>query len=261
MELIKHEAEENKYETPILFIHGMWHGAWCWDEFIPFFTKKGFTCYSFNLRNHGVGRRPPKMRWIGIKHYLEDLNEAIKQIGDPILIGHSMAGYLLQKYLENNEPPMAIMVAPTPHKGNLRATLRFAKKYPNLFLKINLTMSMHWLVKSKDIYEYLFLTPGTEVDKNFDQLGDEAYRAYMDTMLFRLPKTRKIIKNVKNPDNILLLAAGSDSFFSVKEQKNTAEKYGINLKVFDGLGHNMMMGPGSDQVAEYIIGFIEKKQT
>jgi len=28
--------------TPLVFVHGAWHGAWCWDEFfLPCFADKG----------------------------------------------------------------------------------------------------------------------------------------------------------------------------------------------------------------------------
>jgi hypothetical protein len=34
----------------IVFVHGMCHGSWCWEEqFIPYFEKQGYNCIKFNL--------------------------------------------------------------------------------------------------------------------------------------------------------------------------------------------------------------------
>ncbi|MHA2170701.1 MAG: alpha/beta hydrolase [Candidatus Kariarchaeaceae archaeon] len=84
VQLIKHEPQQtSEIDTPIVFIHGMWHGAWYWDDFIPFFTAKGFTCYSFNLRKHGGERKPKGIRWVRIKHYVDDLIDVIGQLDTP----------------------------------------------------------------------------------------------------------------------------------------------------------------------------------
>jgi pimeloyl-ACP methyl ester carboxylesterase len=32
--------DENLRPTPILFVHGSWHGAWCWEKFLPYFANK-----------------------------------------------------------------------------------------------------------------------------------------------------------------------------------------------------------------------------
>ena len=41
---------------PILFVHGMWHGGWCWEKFfVPFFRDGGFDARAMNLRKHGNG--------------------------------------------------------------------------------------------------------------------------------------------------------------------------------------------------------------
>jgi hypothetical protein len=38
------------HPVPLLFVHGAWHGAWCWDEhFLDLFADKGVS---------GAGRQP-----------------------------------------------------------------------------------------------------------------------------------------------------------------------------------------------------------
>ena len=42
LELISHVPQTPTQQTPILFLHGAWHGAWCWEDyFLPYFAQKG----------------------------------------------------------------------------------------------------------------------------------------------------------------------------------------------------------------------------
>ena len=55
LETITRIPENQTHQTPLLFIHGMWHGAWCWDEFfLPFFAGHGFHVTALSLRGHAV---------------------------------------------------------------------------------------------------------------------------------------------------------------------------------------------------------------
>jgi pimeloyl-ACP methyl ester carboxylesterase len=53
----------------------------------------------------------------------------------PVLIGHSMGGMVIQKYLELHQIPAAVLMASAPPKGLLASTLRIAGKHPLIFLK------------------------------------------------------------------------------------------------------------------------------
>lgn len=36
---------------PLVFVHGSYHGAWCWREnFMPYFSAAGYDCYAISLR-------------------------------------------------------------------------------------------------------------------------------------------------------------------------------------------------------------------
>lgn len=43
LELIDKGFCSHTHPTPLLFIHGAWHAAWCWDDhFLDFFADWGF---------------------------------------------------------------------------------------------------------------------------------------------------------------------------------------------------------------------------
>ncbi|MCY3410679.1 MAG: alpha/beta fold hydrolase [Candidatus Heimdallarchaeota archaeon] len=253
MKLTEYLPEVVKDNRKILFIHGMWHNQRCWDEFIPFFTEAGFTCYSFNLTKHGEERQPKQMRRQSIKRYLMDVNTAIQQIeGDVILIGHSMGGFLIQKYMEKNKVDYAFLLTPVPHTGTFLATIRFASRYPLTFLKMIFTFDMIEMINDKKRYARMFLTKGTDVDSQFIHVNNESFRAYMDTMVFNLPRIKKI-KKLNFDSRIFIYAADDDAFFDDDELKKTARKLNAEFREFDDLGHNLLVGPGSDKVAQSIL--------
>jgi hypothetical protein len=42
LEVISRQPERRRFKTPLLFVHGAWHGAWCWEEkFLPYFADRG----------------------------------------------------------------------------------------------------------------------------------------------------------------------------------------------------------------------------
>jgi hypothetical protein len=63
-----------------------------------------------------------------------------------------------------------------------------------------------------------------------------------------------IREEVAVPDKpeLLVLGAGRDGCFTVKEVHATARAYGTEAEVFPDMGHNMMLEPGWASVAERI---------
>jgi pimeloyl-ACP methyl ester carboxylesterase len=60
LEIISKYPVERQHPTPLLFIHGMLHAAWCWDvHFLDYFAQHGYAAFAVNLRGHGCLRRHP----------------------------------------------------------------------------------------------------------------------------------------------------------------------------------------------------------
>jgi pimeloyl-ACP methyl ester carboxylesterase len=75
----------------IVFVHGMCHGAWCWEEqFIPYFEKRGYTCISFNLPGHETEGSTRRISY-SLSDYVQALRSVVEKLDEaPIIIGHSM---------------------------------------------------------------------------------------------------------------------------------------------------------------------------
>ena len=144
LEFIKEDPVSHARSTPILFVHGMSHAAWCWAEnFLPYFAQHGYVSHALSLRGHGGSEGREQLRWTSLDEYVSDVAQAISLMEQsPVLVGHSMGGMIVQKYLESSDVPAAVLMASAPPRGVAQATLRVALRHPLVFFKANLTISM-----------------------------------------------------------------------------------------------------------------------
>src|SRR4051812_12710578 len=93
LEVIDKGACSDAHPVPLLFVHGAWHGAWCWDEhFLDFFANKGYRALAVSLRGHGNSPTSKALRSCSIADYVDDVASVADSLRTPpVVIGHSMA--------------------------------------------------------------------------------------------------------------------------------------------------------------------------
>lgn len=82
IEVITRKPQQtSQRKTPILCVHGGFHGASCWDEyFLPYFEKQGFESYTLSLRGHGKSEGHENLNKWRIADYVIDLEQVISQL-------------------------------------------------------------------------------------------------------------------------------------------------------------------------------------
>jgi len=242
---------------PILFVHGAWHSSWCWDIFfMDYFCKKGFSTYALDLSNHGENPKSKSLNQNSFSDYVADVKEAIEEIGENcILIGHSMGGGIIQKYLEKYPSKAAILLATLPSSGVLMTTLKIAKTYPLPFLSANLTSNLHKIVSTPERTQWSFYEKNID-DKDLklytDKLQSESYLAFLQMISFRVKN------NFHDKIPMLVIGGEKDNIFTVKEQEKTAHKYNADLKIIKDAPHNLMLSSQWQEVADEILNWINR---
>jgi pimeloyl-ACP methyl ester carboxylesterase len=256
LEVIDKGFATESHPVRLLFVHGAWHGAWCWDEhFLDFFADRGYACYALSLRGHGASPGRERLRWTGIQEYVGDVAETAAQLPtQPVLIGHSMGGFVVQTYLEQHTAAGAILVQSVPPSGVLRTTLRIARHHSMQFVKANVALRLAPLVATPELARDLLFsasTPDTQVNSYQQRLQDESYRAFLDMLALDLVKTKRV-----NRVPMLVLGAEDDTIIvSQRQIRRTAAVYGTEAEIFP-VGHDMMLEPGWQAVAERIDGWL-----
>ena len=222
--------------------------------FMDYFKDKGFSTYALDLSNHGKNQKSKSLNQTTFTDYVRDVKEAIDEIGeDCILIGHSMGGGVIQKFLEIQPSKAAILLATLPSSGVLKTTLKIAKKFPFPFLNANLTFNLHKILCTPERTQWSFYEKN--IDKKdlklyFRKLQSESYLAFLQMISFNI----KINFHHKIP--MLVIGGEMDNIFTVKEQEKTARKFNADLKIIKSAPHNLMLSSQWQEVADEILNWI-----
>lgn len=251
---------ENSQLPAILFVHGAWHSSWYWDVyFMDYFNKKGYSTYAINLTLHD-GESNPSNREINLltfSDYVKDVKQAIHEIEEPvILVGHSMGGAIIQKYLEQYPAQAAILMATVPSNGVICATLNVLKIFPVRVLRGLASFSLHYIIRGKKHAKWAFYDNSITEEKLTEyasKVQRESFTAYIQMLFFRVKK------NYHSKIPMLVLAAEGDKLFSVKEQLRTAKKYNADYQLIKNTGHNLMLTAAWRKTADTMIDWINGK--
>ncbi|MEV4220775.1 alpha/beta fold hydrolase [Nonomuraea sp. NPDC049725] len=107
--------------TPLLFVHGFWHGTWCWSEVLARVAETGRPALAVDLPGHGLRARRPRsvtgrpfdpahlatepspVAGVTLDEAGEHLVARLKRLGrgGPVtVVAHSMGGTVLTRAAE-----------------------------------------------------------------------------------------------------------------------------------------------------------------
>lgn len=83
-----------------VFVHGMSHGAWCWELVQARLERAGHRTLAVDLPGHG--RRAHEWRRASVGAYARAVADAMSQAGfhRAVVVGHSMGGVVIPKVAE-----------------------------------------------------------------------------------------------------------------------------------------------------------------
>ena len=259
LEVISRVPDAGGRRRPLLFVHGAWHGAWCWSEhFLDYFAARGFASHAVSLRGHGASDGRSGLRWTRIADYVTDVARVIDALPqEPIIVAHSMGAFVLQKLLESRQAPACVLLAPVPPRGAARITTKMLRRHPMQFLRGNLTLSLYPVVENealvRDAFFSLDLAPPL-LARYSDRMQDESYRGFLDMLMLDLPRRR-----LHRPPT-LVLAAGRDSLFDLDEVQATARTFGVEAEVVPDIAHDMMLDTNWREVAGRISAWLDRQE-
>ncbi len=235
LEVLSCLPDKKSARPPLLFIHGAFAGAWMWSEtFMPFLAAAGHACYAVSLRGHGDSHGREHIDWHSIADYVDDVATVADWLGEaPILIGHSMGGFVVQKYLERHAVPGAALICSVPPQGLVASQFHLLFQKPQLFAEINRIMGGHY-TDIDTLREALF---AGDIDDAtlaiwLNRMQSESHRALWDMSMFNLPNPHAMHR-----PPMLILGAESDVLVPAFLVQSTAHTYGLPCHIFRGMGH------------------------
>jgi len=241
---------------PLVFVHGACSSAAFWEaHYLDWFAARGLSSYALDLRGHGHSDGHDRLQTCGIRDYGEDVRQVVGGLESaPVLIGHSMGGLVVQKYLEQGPARAAVLLASCPVGGMMRDGLRLLSRHPMVFGRAAAQKRLRLIYSSEEQVRALLFTPATPAEIVRDcmrQLGEESWRACRE-MNFLLPHPGRVVVPV------LVLGGELDNMVSAASVRRTAAAYGAPCVMFPHMAHMLNLEPGWDEVAATILSWINE---
>ncbi len=100
---------------PILFVHGAFHGAWCYGLWIRELDRMQWPAAAIDIRGHGDVLPDEVFLDEGAEAFADDIVKAIAAMPlPPILVGHSLGGLLVGIAASCVQVAGLVLLAPSP---------------------------------------------------------------------------------------------------------------------------------------------------
>jgi non-heme chloroperoxidase len=258
LEILSRPAKTESPNPPLLFVHGAYVGAWCWEEhFLDWFAARGYPAHAVSLRGHGESEGRDGLDGFSLTDYAEDVAQAAADLPrPPVLVGHSMGALVVQKALSSiaNVPAM-VLACPVSSYGLLASTLSMAFSRPALMNGLN-TVASGGRASRETLRDALFAGPVEAVllERCYRRVQRESQRALLDMAGWGLPSPW----GSRRPPT-LVLGAEKDALIPASQAQGTAQLLNAEYKLLPALGHAVMMDSGWLSAAESIAGWLEEK--
>lgn len=240
----------------VVFVHGVCHGAWCWNPFLEFFAARGYDALALSLRGHGASSRHRELHSLGLADYVEDVLDVIGRLGGkPVLVGHSMGGAIVQRYLAAHASTVsaAVLFASATAGGlggrKLVATVRGSgpRRLMNAMRVVGGRPSSPEQANDTPFFSNR-LSPD-EAAKYAECLGPESRRAVRDLL-------SRFTDIPADLPPLMVIGSRDDGLFGEESQRATARAYGVTPLLLDDLCHDMMLDPDWELPAQHVLDFV-----
>jgi pimeloyl-ACP methyl ester carboxylesterase len=136
--------------APVIMIHGLAASLHDWDELLPDLAGRGYSAYALDLLGHGDSGKPAsrayKLDWLF--DHLSAWIDSLTLTELPILIGHSLGGYLTLEYARRFPARTRglVLVDPFFHVHQLPAMLRGTYRNPEINM-LMMERTPEWLFR------------------------------------------------------------------------------------------------------------------
>jgi pimeloyl-ACP methyl ester carboxylesterase len=257
LEVIRRRPARARRAAPLLFVHGAYAAAWCWDEnFLPFFAEQGFECYALSLRGHGASGGRDALAAASLDDYVADVASVAATLDQaPVVIGHSMGGAVAQRYVHAHGAAGVALLASLPPQGLWSSMLDLWWRDPSLLAQLSLVQSGHQhLASIERLQAALFAPdmPAAQARHYLSRMQIESHRALMDLSWLHLAHRQRIVEVP-----VLVLGGEEDGLFRPHLVESTARWHDAQAHIVPELGHLLMLDRGWLKAARPILDWIE----
>jgi non-heme chloroperoxidase len=250
----------------IFMIHGMWGTSRDWENYVPFFERRGYRCIAPTLPYHDADPRDPPDPRLGtasLLDYAEAMEAELRQLDEPpIIMGHSMGGLPAQMLAARGLARSLVLLTPAAPAGIRSLTPSVIRCFWRTHL--------HWGFWRKPLrqrfseaaYATLNLLPDEEQRKLYARYGYESGRVIFEIGYWPLDRRRAAhVDETRITCPTLVIGAAQDRITPASVVRKVARKYQTvaTYREFPDHAHWVLGEPGWEDVAQYVADWLEQQ--
>jgi pimeloyl-ACP methyl ester carboxylesterase len=254
----------------VVFIHGGWVTAQCWDPFVTYFGAAGYRCLApaWPGKDRSVAeirRDPSPLAGLGIEAIVDHYEAVIRTLDEPpILVGHSFGGLFVQLLLDRGLGAAGIAIDSAAPKGifTLEPT-SLVSLGRILMIPFGWRKVVRWSF-AEFRFAFVHTMPLAEARRIWDaeivpDSGRPFFEAGYSFLDCRSPATVDFARADRAP--LLLIAGLADRALPPVIARRTRDAYRASpsrtdLRAFPGRTHWIIAQPGWEEVAQACIDWV-----
>lgn len=254
LEILSNEGVSAPHRPALLFIHGGFHGAWCWREhMLPWFAAQGWQAHALSLRGHASNDdREAELRCT-LSDYASDVSSVLDGLKRPaVLVGHSMGGVVAQMCLKARaDVAGAVFMAPSPLRPSASVIWRIFMHDPVTFIRAQILGDMKAMRHA--MAEFFF-------DDDLDPQTQARYVSMLtaETLTGELFSRAPPSHPPGDQRPILIVAGREDWSIPMRDHEALRDAYRATLSVCPG-GHDLMLSRHWEETAKTMRRWLESK--
>jgi pimeloyl-ACP methyl ester carboxylesterase len=253
-------------QIPLLLIHGAWLSARSWDNYVDYFTRRGYavTAPEWPRKIGDVAamrETADDSAGLGVDEIVDHYAELIGELGQPpVLLGHSYGGLFVELLLDRGLGRAGVAMSPAPAKGILVLPFSTLKSGSPALAHPSKWHGVVTLTLEEFTYAFVNTYSPEDAAAAYEryavpETGQIFYEAGFANFHLHAPTE----VHFKNADRAPLLIVGASEDHTVpaslshaaykRYEKSPAK---TDYLEFEGLPHLHMTAPGWEEVAQAI---------
>ncbi|KAG6555450.1 hypothetical protein Mapa_002680 [Marchantia paleacea] len=268
--------DSKKKPSPLLFVHGSSHAAWCWTyHWMPFFSARGYDCYAISLLGQGASDVPQAAVAGSLDSHARDIAHLIRSkfSTPPVLIAHSFGGLVAQCFLSNTgrsstseesegvcpRPAGVVLACSAPPSGNGPMVTRYLKRDFIASVKITLGFAAKMIGTSLSICRDCLFSPDIPESELKEYQGLLKRSSRLPILDVRaLNKSLPVPRPPEDLPPVLVLHAENDYVVDAEGSQETAEWCGTQPVVVLNCAHDIMLDNEWQQAAHVVNSWLDE---
>ena len=232
---------------PLLFVHGLGHGAWCWEQWLPAAAGAGWSAHAVSLRAHGGSEGRSRYARIRMAEYEHDvLQAAIRLPRPPVVIAHSLGSVVATRVAARYPFAAIVLLTPVGVDHAVDLLLHAARQAPGHVARMSTLRSVR--LRAVDLFAGL---EPHEQSAYVQRLDPEPPIVQLQMLLRRPPAPPA------GDPPVLVYGAELDTLVPASGVDRTARFLGTEARWLPDIGHDVMLDRGNSAVLDRVLGDLE----